>query len=74
MVLGFYFSLRFFTILCASEGSRSFMGGSDVVHVCLGVVDWHNCGTVMGTWESGLGIGLYNYLHSVTFLIGMGPL
>ena len=24
--------LGFFTILCASEGSRSFMGGSDVVH------------------------------------------
>ena len=32
MVLGFDFSLGFFTILCASEGSRSFMGGSDVVH------------------------------------------
>ena len=32
MVLGFCFSLGFFTILCASEGSRSFMGGSDVVH------------------------------------------
>ena len=26
------FLLGFFTILCASEGSRSFMGGSDVVH------------------------------------------
>ena len=32
MVWGFYFSLGFFTILCASEGSRSFMGGSNVVH------------------------------------------
>ena len=32
MVSGFYFSLGFFTILCAFEGSRSFMGGSDVVH------------------------------------------
>ena len=32
MASGFYFSLGFFTILCASEGSRSFMGGSDVVH------------------------------------------
>ena len=32
MVSEFYFSLGFFTILCASEGSRSFMGGSDVVH------------------------------------------
>ena len=27
-----FISLGFFTILCASEGSRSFMGGSDVVH------------------------------------------
>ena len=32
MVSGFNFSLGFFTILCASEGNRSFMGGSDVVH------------------------------------------
>ena len=32
MVSGFYFSLGFFTILCAFEGGRSFMGGSDVVH------------------------------------------
>ena len=32
MVSGFHFYLGFFTILCASEGSRSFMGGSDVVH------------------------------------------
>ena len=32
MVSGFEFALGFFTILCASEGSRSFMGGSDVVH------------------------------------------
>ena len=32
IVSGFYFSLEFFTILYASEGSRSFMGGSDVVH------------------------------------------
>ena len=30
--LGILFSLGFFTILCASEDSRSFMGGSDVVH------------------------------------------
>ena len=28
----FIFSLGFFTILCVSEGSRSFMVGSDVVH------------------------------------------
>ena len=27
-----FFLLGFFTILCASEGNRSFMGGSDVVH------------------------------------------
>ena len=32
MVSGFYFSLGFFTILCASEGSRSFMGG---VMLCI---------------------------------------
>ena len=32
MVSGLDFSLGFFTILCASEASRSFMGGSDVVH------------------------------------------
>ena len=42
--------------------------------LCPGVVDWHNCGTVLGALESGLGIGLYNYLHVVTFLVGMGPL
>ena len=32
MVLGFYFSGGLFTILFASEDSRSLMGGSDVVH------------------------------------------
>ena len=29
---GILFSLGFFSILCASEGSHSFIGGSDVVH------------------------------------------
>ena len=32
MVLGFHFSRDSFTILSASEDSRSLMGGSDVVH------------------------------------------
>ena len=42
--------------------------------LCMGVVDWHNCGTVPGALESGLGIGLGNYLYFVTLLVGMGPL
>ena len=21
--------------------------------LCPGVIDWHNCGTVLGAWESG---------------------
>ena len=41
--------------------------------IVSGVIDWHNCGIILGALESGLGIGLYNYLHSVTFLVGMGP-
>ena len=42
--------------------------------LCLGVVDWHNCGIVLGVLEASLGIGLDKYLHSVTFSVGMGPL
>ena len=41
--------------------------------LCLGVIDWHNCGIALGVLEPGLGIGLYNYLYSVTFLVGIGP-
>ena len=75
MVSGFYFSLGFFTILYASKGSRSFPGGGLLCcALCPGVVDWHNCGAILDALESGLGIGWYNYLHSMTFLVGMGPL
>ena len=42
--------------------------------LCLGVVDWHNCGIVLGVLESGLGIGWNKYLTSVTLYVGMGPL
>ena len=73
MVSGFNFSLRFFTILCASEGSRSFMGGSDVVHcvrvsltgtiVATSWVHW----SLVGDWFCTINT------HSVTFLMGMGP-
>ena len=42
--------------------------------LCPGVVDWHNYGIVLGALEFGSGIDVYNYLHSVTFLVGMGPL
>ena len=49
-------------------------GGVLFCALCLGVVDWHNLGMVLGALESGLGIGLDKYLHSVTFYVGMGPL
>ena len=42
--------------------------------LCPGVVDWHNCGIVLGALESGLGIGSDKHLYSVTFYVGMGPL
>ena len=42
--------------------------------LCPGVVDWHNCGIVLGVLESGLGIGWNKYLTSVTLYVGMGPL
>ena len=32
--------------------------------LCLGVVDWHNCGNVLGALESGWGLVLDN-LHSL---------
>ena len=48
MVSGFNFFWGFFTILCASEGSRSFMGGSDVVH-CVRV----STHSVTLSWEWG---------------------
>ena len=38
--------------------------------ICPGVIDWHNCGIVLGVLESGLD----KYLHFVTLLVGMGPL
>ena len=42
--------------------------------LCPGVVDWHNCGIVLGVLESGLGIGWNKYLTCVTLYVGMGPL
>ena len=42
--------------------------------LCPGVIDWHNCGIVLGVLEFGLGIGWNKYLNSVTFNVGMGPL
>ena len=42
--------------------------------LCPGVVDWHNCGIVLGVLQSGLGIGWNKYLNSVTLYVGMGPL
>ena len=74
MASGFNFSLEFFTIFCASEGSRSFMGGSDVVH-CVRVslagttvaTSWAHW-TLVGDWFCTINT------HSVTFLVGMGPL
>ena len=74
MVSGFYFSLGSFTILCASEGSRSFMGGSDVVHCVRVSLTGTTYGTILGALESSLGIGLDKHLHLVTFYVGMGPL
>ena len=35
--------------------------------LCLGVVDWHNCGTVLGALESGW--GLVVQLHSLYDII-----
>ena len=46
---------------------------SDCCALCPGVVDWHNYGIVLGVLESSLGISLDEYLHSVTFYVGMGP-
>ena len=67
------FSLGFFTILCAFEDNRSFMGGSDVVH-CVRMSLTGT--TIVPFWAhwSMVGIGLYNYTLFVTLLVGMGPL
>ena len=69
MVLGFDFSLGFFTILCASEGSRSFMGGSDVLH-CVQV-------PLTGTTVAPFGahwsvVGLYIGSSLCTLFVVMG--
>ena len=42
--------------------------------LCPGVIEWHNCGIVLGVLESGLGIGWNKYLNSVTLYVGIGPL
>ena len=75
MVSGFnFFLLGFFTILFASEGSHSYMGGSDVVHcvrvsltgttVAMSSVHWSLVRDWFGTINT----------HSLTFVVGMGPL
>ena len=57
MVLGFHFSGDSFTILSASEDSRSLMGGSDVVH-CVRVPLTGTTMAVFATYGSVVGIGL----------------
>ena len=64
MVSGFYFHRDSFTILSALEDSRSFMGGSDVVH-CVRVP---LIGTTMAEfWACGslVGIRLCTFSYSV---------
>ena len=55
MVLGFYFFGDLFTILSASEDSRSLMGGSDVVH-CVWVPLTGTTMAVFATYGSVVGI------------------
>ena len=71
---GILFSPGFFTILCASAGSRSFMGGSDVVHCVRVLLTGTTVAPSWARWSLVWGIGCTINLHSVTFLVGMGPL
>ena len=56
MVSGFHFSGDSFTILSTSEGSRSFMGGSDVVH-CVRMPLIGTTMAAFATYGSVVGIG-----------------
>ena len=68
---GILFPLRFFTILCASEDSRSFMGGSDVVHSVRvlstgrAVAEFWACGSLVG-------IGLCTCTYFVYNIVDIG--
>ena len=57
MVSGFHFSADLFTILFASENSRSLMGGSDVVH-CVRVPLTGTMMAAFATYGSVVGIVL----------------
>ena len=70
MVLGFYSSGDLLTILSASEDSRSFMGGSDIVH-CVRVPLTGT--TVAEFWACGslVGIGLCTVADSCVQYCGL---
>ena len=41
--------------------------------LCVGVIDWHNCGTILGVLECGLGL-FWCILYSLcTLFVEMGP-
>ena len=42
--------------------------------LCPGVIDWHNCGIVLGVWEFGWDWFLYSYLLCVQYRGHWGPL
>ena len=63
--------------LCARGLGKERRDGTHVLYIivlCPGVIDWQNCGNVLGALESGWGLVLDMYTHSVTFIVGMGPL
>ena len=74
MVSGFHFSLGFFTILCASESSRSFMGGSDVVHCVRVSLTGTTVALSLAHWSLVWGLVCTINLQFVTLSVGMGPL
>ena len=73
MVLGFYFLGDLLTIFSAYEDSRSFMGGSDVVHcvrvslTSITVAEFWACGSLVG-------IGLCIVTYSVYNIVDIGGL
>ena len=71
---GFYSSLGFFTTLCAYEGSRSFMGGSDVVHCVRVSLTGTTVALSWACWSLVWGLVWANTFGSVTFYVVMGPL
>ena len=46
--------------------------GANCYALCWGVIDWHNCGTVLGALEFGLGDWFVYLTHPVTFIHGNG--